>query len=69
MRTQALAYGKRIGADVIVYAMAPLGPEVYPVNRLVMDSPGGYITTTMDANTSGTINYFGTSTATALTTG
>jgi hypothetical protein len=41
MRTQALAYAKQIGADLVVYVVAPVGPEVHPVNQLVMDSPGG----------------------------
>ena len=40
MRTQALAYAKQIGANLVVYTVAPIGPEVHPVNRLVMDSPG-----------------------------
>lgn len=40
MRAQALAYAKQIGANLVVYAMAPIGQEVHPVNRLVMNSPG-----------------------------
>jgi hypothetical protein len=40
MRNQALAYAKQIGADLVVYAVAPIGPEIHPVNHLVMDSPG-----------------------------
>ncbi len=59
MRNQALAYGKGIGAQLIVYALAPVGPEVHAVNRLVMDSAGGYITTDTSANVSGNINYYG----------
>ena len=40
MRTQALAHAKQIGANLVVYAVAPIGPEIHPVNRLVMDSAG-----------------------------
>lgn len=59
MRAQALAYAKQIGANLVVYAVAPIGPEVHPVNRLVMDSPGGYITTDTTANTNGNFNLYG----------
>jgi hypothetical protein len=59
MRTQALAYAKQIGANLVVYAVAPIGPEIHPVNRLVIDSPGGYITTDTTANVYGNFNLNG----------
>jgi hypothetical protein len=77
MRTQALAYAKQIGADLVVYAVAPIGPELHPVNHLVMDSPGGYVTTNTITNVSGNFdlngdvngfgNYDGSGTATTTT--
>jgi hypothetical protein len=59
MRNQALAYAKQIGADLVVYAVAPIGSEVHPVNHVVMDSPGGYITTNTTANVNGSFNLNG----------
>ena len=59
MRSQALGYAKQIGADLVVYVVAPIGPEVHPVNRLVMDSPGGYVTSNTTANVYGNFNLNG----------
>jgi hypothetical protein len=77
MRPQALAYAKQLGADLVVYAIAPIRPEIHPVNQLVMDSPGGYVTTNTTANIYGNFNlngdlngfgnYDGTGTATTTT--
>ena len=59
MRSQALTYAKQIGANLVIYAVAPIGSEVHPVNRVVMDSPGGYITSNTNANVYGNFNLYG----------
>jgi hypothetical protein len=49
MRSEAIAYGKQLGADVILYSLWALGPETHAV----MDSSGGVAT----SNTYGSFNY------------
>ena len=46
MRAQALAQAQQIGASLVLYSVQPLGLEVHPVTKTVMESQGGYVTST-----------------------
>jgi hypothetical protein len=59
MRSEAIAYGKQIGADLTLCWVISLGVETHAVNRTVMDSSGGVITTNATANTYANFNVVG----------
>jgi len=52
MRAQALAFAQRIGATLVLYSVQPLGQEVHPVTKSVLESEGHNVTTTTVQQTS-----------------
>jgi hypothetical protein len=58
-RATALAQGKKVGADIIVYASKVLGSEIHAVPHTVMDSPGRTITARTNYDQSGSFNVYG----------
>jgi hypothetical protein len=45
LRNEALTYAQQIGATLVIYSVEPVGQEIHPVTKTVMDQPGRYITT------------------------
>ena len=45
MRAEALAYAQQIGANLVIYSVQPIGQEVQPVTKTVMDQPARAIVT------------------------
>ncbi|HEY0790556.1 MAG TPA: hypothetical protein VGD78_05775 [Chthoniobacterales bacterium] len=63
MRAQALAQAQQIGANLILYSVQPLGLEVHPVTKTVMESQGRYVTsTTVQQNQNPTPSPYGVNT-------
>jgi hypothetical protein len=52
MRAQALAYAQQIGATLVLYSLQPLGQEIHPVTKTVLESEGHNVTTTTVQQTS-----------------
>jgi hypothetical protein len=46
MRSQALAYAQQLGANLVVYSVQPLGQEIHPVTKTILESEGHNLTTT-----------------------
>jgi hypothetical protein len=46
MRAQALAYAQQIGATLVLYSVQPLGQEIHPVTKTVLESEGHNVTST-----------------------
>lgn len=53
LRAEALSYAQQIGANLVIYSVEPIGQEIQPVTKTVMDQPGRYITTNATTKTEG----------------
>jgi len=61
LRNEALAYAQQIGATLVIYSVEPIGQEIQPVTKTVMDQPGHYITTNSTTKVEGNSNSGGSS--------
>jgi hypothetical protein len=46
MRAQALAYAQEIGATLVLYSVQPIGQEIHPVTKTILESEGHNVTST-----------------------
>jgi len=56
LRNEALTYAQQIGATLVIYSVEPIGQEIHPVTKTVMDQPGRYITTNSTTKLEGNSN-------------
>ncbi len=56
LRAEALSYAQQIGANLVIYSVEPIGQEVHPITKTVMDQPSRYITTNSTTKVQGNSN-------------
>lgn len=59
LRNEALGYAQQIGANLVIYSIEPIGQEIHPVTKTVMDQPGRYITSNTTTKVEGNSNNSG----------
>ena len=52
LRGEALSHAQKIGATLVIYSVEPIGQEIHPVTKTVLESEGHNVTTTTIQQTS-----------------